>query len=712
MKRIGAVLFVLSPLIVILYLRLAAAADRQAVLQVFHFYIVTFTTFSAAVVSVLLFWTLGSRAAPRHTLSAVAFAAIGTLFLGHGAATPGILIAGFSPLLQWSAWLTLMVGGAIFAIASIIDLKWFPKQVSPTVILWLTILFIAGYYTIGLGWPEILNAIGEQAAPWHQLTIFSVTLVLWLFAAVNFFRIWRGTRRITDAVLAYVSFWLGIAAISMHRFEVWFLSWWMYHFLMLVSFLLITYFLVAEYEHARQFNLLRYFLAVSLNVVGLLVLISTALFSAATYNSLSGEILRQENIRANDLVQGVAVTLSPSQPAGEQLTAYEEALEGFAALGYYVYDNDGRIFSSYATASTEHENPGGMPGEMMPGEKFNHFSTAIAMNTIAEILEPGNPPAGYVTNSSVHTIQIFAPLLGAGTGAPIGVVEIVDALPELTTATREARVSGISIASTTAIILVLALLLVVSRGDRILFDRARDLNQAYEDLQRSEAIRDDLTRMIVHDLRNPLSAISASIDLIRMVDHDPVQQRKFTNLAQDATHRMSGLVDDLLTVSRYEAGELELKTVDVSVPRMLVPLVDAFRPQMESEDKQIALDCPPELRATFDTQLIARVVENLIGNAAKYIPAGSGRILVRALQREQRLIISVRDNGLGVPDDYKEKIFQKFVQVPEENPDMRKGTGLGLAFCRMVVEAHRGEIRVSDIRDGGSDFTFWIPVTG
>jgi signal transduction histidine kinase len=218
--------------------------------------------------------------------------------------------------------------------------------------------------------------------------------------------------------------------------------------------------------------------------------------------------------------------------------------------------------------------------------------------------------------------------------------------------------------------------------------------------------------MIVHDLRNPLSAISASIDLIRMVDHDPVQQRKFTNLAQDATHRMSGLVDDLLTVSRYEAGELELKTVDVSVPRMLVPLVDAFRPQMESEDKQIALDCPPELRATFDTQLIARVVENLIGNAAKYIPAGSGRILVRALQREQRLIISVRDNGLGVPDDYKEKIFQKFVQVPEENPDMRKGTGLGLAFCRMVVEAHRGEIRVSDIRDGGSDFTFWIPVTG
>ena len=712
MKRIGVILFVLSPLILILYLRLGSGADQEAVLQVFHFYIVTFTTFAAAVLSILLTWTLGSRAAPRHTLSAVAFAAIGVIFFSHGAATPGILIAGFNPLLQWSAWLTLMVGGAIFAIGSICDLKWYPRMLTPQVILGITAIFITGYYIIGLGSPEVLTAIGEQAAPWHQLAIFTLTLVFWLFAAANFFRIWRSTRSITDAVLAYVSFWMGLAAVSMHRFEVWFLSWWMYHFLMLVSFLLTSFFLVAEYEHARQFNLLRYFLAVSLNVVAVLILVSTWLFSTTMHNSLADEILRQAKVRANDIVRGAAATIDPGLPVDAQLRQYEESLEGTTALGFFIYDHNGRIFSGYSTVSTEPGYPASMVGEMISGEKFDYFSTAIGLNTVAEILEPGNPPAGYEASGGIHTILIYAPLMNAAGGETIGVVEIIDGLPELTTATREARVSGISIASATAFVLVLALLLVVSRGDRILFDRAKDLNQAYEDLQRSEAIRDDLTRMIVHDLRNPLSAISASIDLIRMVDHDVVQQRKFTNLAQDATKRMSGLVDDLLTVSRYEAGELELKTADVSVPKMLVPLVDAFRPQMESEEKQISLDCPPELRAIYDSQLMSRVLENLIGNAVKYIPTGSGRILVRAMQRDQRLIISVRDNGLGVPDDFKEAIFQKFVQVPEESPDLRKGTGLGLAFCRMVVEAHGGEIRVSDIRGGGSDFTFWIPVAG
>ncbi|HUF38072.1 MAG TPA: ATP-binding protein [Anaerolineales bacterium] len=710
MRRIGVILFVLSPLIYILYLRLGSGADQRAVLQVFHFYIVTFTTFAAAVISILLSWTLGGRAAPRHFLSAVAFAAIGVLFFSHGFATPGILIAGFSPLLQWSAWLTLMVSGALFAVGSINDLKWYPKIISPRVVLWMTAVFIGGYYLVALGWPGILTAIEEQAAPWHQLAIFSATLIFWLFAAVNFFRIWRATHSITDAILAYIAFWLGLAAVSMHQFDVWFLSWWMYHFLMLVSFLLGSYFLVAEYEHARRFNLLRYFLAVSLNVTALLVLASTFLYSAAATHSLSEEILRQANIRANDFVRGTGAEFDPGLSPDAQLRGYEAALEEMPALGFYIYDHNGRIFSDYSTASVETGGSAGRAGEMISGGKFEHFATALNLNTVAQILEPASPPEGYEGVSGVHTIRIFAPLLNAGGAEPIGVVEIVDALPDLTAAARAARVTGITIAGSSALVLFVALLFVVNRGDRILFERARDLNRAFADLKRSEAIRDDLTRMIVHDLRNPLSAISASIDLIRMTDRDPIQQRKFTTLAQDATRRMSGMVDDLLTVSKYEAGELELKRADVSVPRVLVAVVEAFQPQMEAEEKEMTLECPPEMRASFDTQLIGRVLDNLIGNASKYIQAGEGRILVRALEREQRLIVSVRDNGPGVPDEYKVKIFQKFVQVPENDSEIRKGTGLGLAFCRMVVEAHGGEIRVSDIRGGGSDFTFWIPV--
>lgn len=709
-RRTLFALFVALPLAALVFFRLAPASDPLIFVPLFHFYIVTFITFSAAVISILLAFTLGDNAAPRHTLSSAAFGAVGILFFSHGISTPGALHMGFTPVVQWSAWLTLLTGGLVFLSASLIDLPRFSHRMRAPAVLWGTALLIAVYLGVAALRPDILAAIGENADPWHQLVLFGLTLVIWLLAALSFLRLWLTGGRTIDGVLAFVAFWMALASVSMHQFPLWHVSWWLYHFILLVGFLLTIFVLVREYEQARQFNLLRYFLAVSLNVSALLVLIAADLFASTAFRSLSGEMQQQALAGTADLVQEVRAGLDPASTPAEQLAAYAAALRSEEIAGFYVYDAAGRIVDEAYLIGEGSAAEDGEVGTLLPEHKFSSFSSALGNNPVSEIYTPESPPEGYTAVVSVHSIVAYTPLYGAADEAPIGVAEIVETLPGLTEATLQARVNGIRIATATMLALFGALFLVVRRGDRILADRAAELNKAYNDLRRSEAIRDDLSRMIVHDLRNPLSAITASLDLLRMTGSSTEQQIQFTNLARDASRRLSNLVDDILIVSKYEAGELELKYDDVSVPALIVGAVETFKAQSEAEEKAIRVSCPPELRARLDRQLIARVLDNLVGNALRYIDSRRGRIMITATAADQMLQVSIRDNGVGIPDVFKQSIFEKFVQVPGRQTELRKGTGLGLAFCRMVVEAHGGTIWAADSPGGGSDFIFRIPL--
>src|SRR3712207_2402521 len=119
MKRVLVILALFAPSAILVFLSLQPQADPTASLPLFHFYIVTFTTFAAAVVSILLSSTLEGVAQPRHVLAAVAFAVVATVFFLHGFATPGALIDYSHPAVRWSAWLTLFGGGFIFALAGL-----------------------------------------------------------------------------------------------------------------------------------------------------------------------------------------------------------------------------------------------------------------------------------------------------------------------------------------------------------------------------------------------------------------------------------------------------------------------------------------------------------------------------------------------------------------------------------------------------------------
>jgi two-component system sensor histidine kinase/response regulator len=244
-------------------------------------------------------------------------------------------------------------------------------------------------------------------------------------------------------------------------------------------------------------------------------------------------------------------------------------------------------------------------------------------------------------------------------------------------------------------------------------ERRQELERAYADLRRLEGMRDDLTHMIVHDLRNPLTSITANLELIGKTLNNPAHADappRFLASARAASQRMIHMIDDLLNVSKFEAGELRPTMTLVHLPTLLADKTEGYRLQAEQEQKTFTFHAPTELPAVMaDTGLIARVIDNLVSNAFKYTMP-DGHIEITAEQKEQTIMVTVRDDGEGIPPEYHSRIFEKFVQVTDTaGAPLRKGTGLGLAFCRLAVEAHRGKIWVKSMPGQGSAFSFTLP---
>jgi K+-sensing histidine kinase KdpD len=238
------------------------------------------------------------------------------------------------------------------------------------------------------------------------------------------------------------------------------------------------------------------------------------------------------------------------------------------------------------------------------------------------------------------------------------------------------------------------------------------LETTYGDLRQSEQMRDDMTHMIVHDLRNPLSVMMLTVDMVSKKGE--IANQSFVQLldnAYGAGHRLMGMIDDMLDVSKLEAGELKLVRAPLEWDELLTDRVKEYVFQAEKGKKQFHLALAPDLPvARGDGRLIGRVLDNLFSNAVKYTVRG-GAIQLSITADEQQLIVKMQDDGEGIPDDFLDRIFDKFTQVTDETgAARRKGTGLGLAFCRMVVEAHGGRISVTSSEGKGSTFTFTLPL--
>jgi signal transduction histidine kinase len=241
--------------------------------------------------------------------------------------------------------------------------------------------------------------------------------------------------------------------------------------------------------------------------------------------------------------------------------------------------------------------------------------------------------------------------------------------------------------------------------------RVQQLATEREHLAELERLRQETTDLIVHDLRSPLNCIEASLELLQMVLPEDVLASctQIIDLALGSCRDVLELVDSLLEVASMESDELVLDLQPISLLPLIADTVNRLRLLAEQSDITLKLDAPAELPSIRgDRHRLERVVSNLLDNALKYTPKG-GAITVAVRPANGQVEVRVMDTGPGIPPEYRERIFDRFTQVPGSE-GRRRGLGWGLAFCRSVIEAHGGRIWVESEVGRGSTFAFTIPV--
>ena len=231
-------------------------------------------------------------------------------------------------------------------------------------------------------------------------------------------------------------------------------------------------------------------------------------------------------------------------------------------------------------------------------------------------------------------------------------------------------------------------------------------------LRELEKLRDDLMKMIVHDLKSPLSSVLATMELLLDGDFGPLTpaQRNAVADSEDKAEVLLGLIDDLLEVRRIEEAQIVLERTPIAPGALLAEVVHEWGHRFQQEGTTASIDVADDAPVfTADRALIKRVIGNLIQNGITH-SAHAVELQLLARRDGSAVLFTVADNGPGVPAEYQEIIFRKFEQVRAPNAPKLRGSGLGLAFCRLVVEAHGGRIWVQSAGDGqGSAFHFVLP---
>ena len=229
-------------------------------------------------------------------------------------------------------------------------------------------------------------------------------------------------------------------------------------------------------------------------------------------------------------------------------------------------------------------------------------------------------------------------------------------------------------------------------------------------LAQSQRLQEDLTGPLLHDLRNPLSVILARTELLTSLTAPTVERvaRSAAAIRAEARRLDEALVS-LMDVVRMEAGTFQLAKDDIDVRALVDTAVEAYRSMAQSQDKAIAaaVEAPVGTLVRGDRDKLGRVLSSLLGSALKYSERG-GHVELRARMTASGMEFAVSDDGPGVPPEHRGELFQRFDRVPPAQVQ-RPGTGLGLYFCRLMVEAHGGTIAADDRPGRGMTFRFTLP---
>ena len=251
----------------------------------------------------------------------------------------------------------------------------------------------------------------------------------------------------------------------------------------------------------------------------------------------------------------------------------------------------------------------------------------------------------------------------------------------------------------------------ISRENARLLEESRQFAAA---LQRADQRKDEFLATLAHELRNPLSPILSGIQLLSMMsseESNPEENAEMLEMIERQVHHMVRLVDDLLEVSRITSGKIHLQTSSINLADVVKHAIETSEPNIEAGQHQFAIHGPTEqLIVNGDMTRLAQVISNLLNNAARYTPSG-GQISLSVTSDESFAYITVKDNGIGIPVQMQERVFELFAQVNRKLKQSEGGLGIGLALVKRIVELHGGTVTVaSDGENQGAAFRIALPL--
>jgi signal transduction histidine kinase/CheY-like chemotaxis protein len=264
------------------------------------------------------------------------------------------------------------------------------------------------------------------------------------------------------------------------------------------------------------------------------------------------------------------------------------------------------------------------------------------------------------------------------------------------------RIYGLAAAS-----FVLFALIFETIGLHARLEAAAGANAARAEAEAATRAKDQFLAMLGHELRNPLAPIVAALQIMRLRDPNALAAERL--VIERQVRHLTRLVDDLLDVARLARGRLELRLVRCEAGDIVARAVEMAGPLLESRRQRLVVDVPPGLALDADGDRLAQALCNLLANAAKFTPSG-GRITVRGAPREGAIVLTVRDDGPGLPPEMRGRLFQPFAQGAQTIERPQGGLGLGLAIVREIVVLHGGTIEAhSDGAGQGTEFVLRLP---
>jgi PAS domain S-box-containing protein len=394
------------------------------------------------------------------------------------------------------------------------------------------------------------------------------------------------------------------------------------------------------------------------------------------------EALRESEERFRLLVQSAKdYAIFMLDPKGNIATWNEGAQR---IKGYTAQEIIGRHFSAFYP-----------PEDIIAGKPARELEIAIGVGKYEE--------EGWRVrkDGSLFWASVVITALRSDDGRLVGFGKVTRDLTQRRAAEEDARRAAVEQAARRA----------AEGRERELRDLADQLRQQAVELEVANRAKAEFLAAMSHELRTPLNAIGGYAELMQLGVHGPITdgQRDDLDRIRRSQQHLLGIINDILNFSRIEAGQL---TYDIGLVR-LHEIVDSVMLMVapQARAKELVLDrnaCPPDAVAWADRSKVEQILLNLLSNAVKFTPTG-GTVTVGCSDAPDRVMITVRDTGIGIPAEQLEHIFEPFVQVGRTLTSPREGTGLGLAISRDLARAMKGDITIQSTVGVGSTFTITLP---